>query len=175
MMTTGTILGPLRVVACNGTYQDPALDVDRFTAEMASQYIRTADPSVLPMREGVKPQVFTLARLPATYLASLSALATLEKRRIAALLGALRSVGVDGEPPVIEVLPPNPKPPEGSRWVGAVVDGCLVAPPEIVQEIADLYGYETVMQLGHWALEHARLPRAARGPFSWWGGAAPSR
>lgn len=169
----GGLLGPLKVIACNGRYCDPAVQQEGFSQELATKYIRTADASVLPLREGAKPVLFHLHRLPASYLAVVTSLATVDRQRIAALLGSLRLAGREGETPLIEVLPPKPAPPEGARWVGTITDGCLVAPTELVQEIADEYGYETVQQLGHWALEHAQLPRSARGPFSWWGSAAP--
>lgn len=172
----GTVLlGPLRVVACNGTYVDPAVDEARFTKDVASQYIRTLDLSTLPLAEGRKPVLFTLARLPVSYLSVISAMATEDRRRVAALLGSLRSVGREGDQPLAEVLPPTPKPPEGSPWVGAVVDGCLVAPAELAQWVADEFGFETVQQLGQQALDFARLPKAARGPFCWWGGAGARR
>jgi hypothetical protein len=43
----------------------------------------------------------------------------------------------------------------------------------VIDKIADLFGYETVQEIGGVAFERARLPRAARGPFCYLGGSAP--
>jgi hypothetical protein len=173
----GSLLGPLKVIACNGSYQDPAVDADptQLTVDVFSRYIRTADPDVLPIRHGCRPTTFELHRLPVQYLALLSSYTTPERQKVAALLGSLRRVVAEGAPPLVEVLPPRPAPPEGSRWVGEMVEGCIVAPAALAQELCDTYTYETVLQLGHWALEFSRLRKGDRGPFSWWGTLAARR
>lgn len=170
----GEILGTRAVVLYNDTFADPAIDLESIRESKATPppdvaYWRSADPSTLPMKDGQKPVFFTLARMPASYLATIMGDANIERRRMLAVLGSLRSVGREGEPPIIEVLPPRPAPPEGSRFVGTIEAGALVAPAELLQELVDLYGYESAQQLGAWAIDMARLPKDSRGPFSYWG------
>lgn len=172
----GEILGALRIILCNDTYADPA--IDRKKADEPSEgpgsgsamvrYWTSGDASLLPLKPDARPVYITIARLPALYLAALMTDTNVERRKMRALLGAFRSAGVEGEKPLLEVLPPSPEPPEGSPFVGTMQDGTLVAPATLVQEIVDRWGYESAQQIGQWALDHARLPKEKRGFLGFW-------
>ena len=167
-MTPQNPLDCLEIVATNYVWCDPAIAVDRTEGEAPHseelvQYRRTRDLSVLPKREGVSPTLFVLKPIPARVLSGIYSPAISPATRNA--LCFLRSCHL--------VKLPDGQALEPSRY-DTLGDGSgKIAKEDWIDKIADLFGYETVQEIGGVAFERARLPRAARGPFCFLGGSAP--
>lgn len=172
----GGLLGPLRVVLCNGTYVDPAVDLAKLNADpsVMAALVEFPDVSRLPLKEGGKPMVWTLDRLTVGALSTINTLRSngeaTDRMRSLALLSSLRSASIEGEPPVVEVLQPGSKDEREGVFVGHMRDGMLTAPQEALEFIRDRWGWESVCQIGQHALDFARLPRGARSGFRYWAG-----
>lgn len=167
----------LKVVRVNPTDQDEALDVDAMMGPAKDgaplrQYIQTRDPECLKFQKDQNPVWFTVARLPAAFIADvLDGVFPLAARRMLAFRAAVHEVQLaNGEHLKVHRKGTAP---EGADFIGTDGDhGVTVAPVNFVQEVADRYGAETVQELGQVALDFARLPRGKRGPFTSWAGSA---
>jgi hypothetical protein len=174
-----------RVLRCNQSDPDPAIDVVAMTAKpstsadgaelqvstpvppsILAQYIQTRDEELLKLLEGATPCWFHLKRLPAAFLASvIDSLLNRSEQRIMAVRAGLHRV----EDPSGALSVVGPK--EKGEFVASKGDhGTLIAPPAWAQELADRYGAETVQEMGELVLTHSRLRRGAKGPFGYWGG-----
>jgi hypothetical protein len=170
---TSPLSTTIRVVRLSPLCPDEAIDADAMTADVVDgrnallRYLQSRDESLLRVREGMAPTWFVVRRLPASYLAAvLDAVQPVAARRVMALRAAVHAV--EG-PEAVAVLPPGGR----GVYVASQADyGVTLAPEEWVQEIADRYGADAVQELGEIALTLSRLPKAARGPFGWWGGTA---
>lgn len=163
-----------RCVRINSTSPDPALDVAAMgapaegdTVSRAARYIMARDEALLVFRsEAPSPVWFNLRRLSAAWMTDiLDGLFSASAQRVLAFRAACHSV--DGPEP-LTVAAHGAK---GARFAaGEPNHGVSLAPEEWVQEVADLYGLETVHEIGRVAIDFSRLPRGARGPFGYWGG-----
>lgn len=173
-----TPLAPtFRVVRTNATDPDPSLSQENTSenVERYATYQRTRDPEALPSQvDGIEPTWFVLRRLPAAYLTSvIDAIYPPSAQREHALRAALLRVELPGEAALARAPTGSPK--AAPFQVREAVHGVLLAGDDWVQEIADRYGAETIQELGQVALDHARLPRGRRGPFSSWAGTVAGR
>jgi hypothetical protein len=155
-------IAPLDVLATNAHFSDPA--IDHATAddgptgeERLEAYRRSRDPKELSFLPGLEPHRFRAKPLPAVFAASVLEGMVPSARNALAFATACHEV----------VLP------DGAtlrpRSVKASSHGTRCSDDEWVNTIAERFGLETVYEVGRVAYERARLPRGARGPFSWWG------
>lgn len=166
-----------RVVRTNNTDRDPAIDVvanaaaplDADGRSPFGRYIQSRDEADILLREGVVPAWFNLRRLPAAWIAEMiDPLFIIAQQRIMAVRAGCPRVD-DPDGPIEITQPADVKP--GSRFPALEhKHGVVLAPVEWVQELADRYGSETVQEMGQVILDHSRLPKGRRGPFSFWGG-----
>jgi hypothetical protein len=167
-------LAPLKVVRCSPSCPDPALDtsVDEETGRPRSDlraYIQTRDASVLAFKADVAPTWFHVKRLPEAWLAEvLDTVHPLAAQRRAAFRAAVHLIETSEGP--LKVTPQK-QGDKTSQYVAHRADhGVEMAPSDFVQEVADRFGAEVIQEMGAVALDFARLPRSARGPFSLWDG-----
>jgi hypothetical protein len=168
----------LRCVRLNPTSTDPALDVAAMSApaegdtvSRAGRYVMTRDESLLVFRADAPPPTwFNLRRLSAAWMTDiLDGLFSASSQRVLAFRAACHSIEA-AEP--LSVASHGTK---SARFVaGDANHGVSLAPEEWVQEIAEIYGLETVHEIGRVAIDFSRLPRGARGPFGFWGGSVAS-
>lgn len=164
----------LRCVRINSTSPDPALDVSAMSAaaegatvSRAARYIMTRDEAMLAFRADAPPPVwFNMRRLSAAWMTDvLDGLFSASAQRVLAFRAACHSIEA---PEPLTVAAHGTK---GARFVaGESNHGVSLAPEEWVQEVAEIYGLETVHEVGRVAIDFSRLPRGARGPFGFWGG-----
>lgn len=155
----------IRVVRCNATCPDEAIDVTAMGDDLAT-YIRTRDEALLKFRDGMKPTWFTVRRLPAAFFRVLDREPYPVARNQLAFRAAVHAIEAEGEQ--LATVPARD---------AQVVDrfGCVkaeggidLAPEAWVDEIGDRWGLETVHEIGQVGVDFSRLPKAARGPFSLW-------
>lgn len=167
-----------RFIRCSPAVPEEAVDLDAMREaddeegkplRKLVEYFKTRDESLLAFREGATPTWFVARRLPAAFLAGVvDALHNPADRRIMAVRAGIHTL--EGATSM-RVVPPGQK----GVYVAAKADcGVTLAPDEWVQELADLFGADTLAELGEVVLTFSRLPRGARGPFGWWGGTALS-
>lgn len=158
----------LKVVRCSLPGHEPAIDAAR--TDLA-KYLRTRDPGELHFTDGATPTWFVLRRLPAAFVAGvLDAVSPPAYQQLTALRASLHTIEV-GPGETLRVVPPG----EAGAFVATKADfGVTMAPESWVQEIADRWGAGVVAEMGHLALQLARLPKGSAGPFGWWGGTALS-
>lgn len=155
--------GPIYAVACNGMFFDPAIDVDNpemmtpSEAAMVAEYIKTRDLNVLRFKDGVKPNLFRIARLPrrsAEYMRSLP------NRRSAALMAFAYSVHYVLCSDNTEVKLQNSE-------LTSLPDKAVAPKDEEAwyARVGDVFGNDTLVEMGEVAMQLSALPRAARGPF----------
>lgn len=172
-------LAPLRVVRVNPTDADPALadDTDR---EALVKYIRTRDTEVLKFKDGANPVYFSVLRLPQAFLTDvLDAVYPLAARRLLAFRAAVHRLEDNSGPVDYDgahlVCHPEKTAPKNAAFVATDGEhGTDIAPISFAQAVADLYGAETIQEIGQVALDFARLPRGKRGPFTSWAGSVAS-
>lgn len=166
-----------RVIRVNDTDRDPAFDMDKNNASADDEngrrplgrYMHTRDEKDLVLREGIVPCWFNMRRLPAAWIAEvIDPLFTISHQRQMALRGALHRV--EDPSGTFETTPSATATAKSEFACVAHKYGVELAPVEWLQELADRYGTETLQELGQVALDHARLPKGRRGPFSFWGG-----
>ena len=168
----------LRCIRINPTDPDEALDpaamakpLDGEAVSRGARYMLTRDEKYLAFREGASPVWFNLRRLSAAWMVDvLDGLFGAPQQRMLAFRAACHAIEAPGEPLVV-----SPAGSKGARFVAAEPNhGVSLAPEEWVQEVADRFGLETVQEMGRVAIDLSRLPRAARGPFGYWGGSVAS-
>lgn len=168
----------LRCVRLNPSSPDEALDAaamakpaDGDTMSRGARYMLTRDESMLVFREAMTPTWFHLRRLSAAWMVDvLDGLFSAPAQRLLAFRASCHAVEGAGEP--LTVAPAGSK---GARFVATEPNhGVSLAPEEWVQEIVDRFGLETVQEMGRVAIDLSRLPKAARGPFGYWGGSVAS-
>ncbi len=147
-------IAPLDVLATNGMFRDPAL-ADLSEAEL-DDYRRTRDLEAVQARLKGEPTRFIVRRLPPSVIIAMEGMGG-AARLFQALLFAVHCVRLpDGAE-----LCPDPKTmkpgPNGTRY----------APDEWFDQLATRFGIETCYEVGRVAFEWARLPGAAKGPFSY--------
>lgn len=166
-----------RVVRTNNTDRDPAFDLaanvaaplDAEGRSPFGRYIQTRDEHDLLLRDGATWCWFLLRRLPAAWVAEqVDPLFVVAQQRIMAVRAGLHRVEDPAGP--IEVTEPADVKPGSPFSCVEHKHGVTLAPVEWVQELADRYGAETVQEMGQVILDHSRLPKGRRGPFSFWGG-----
>lgn len=163
-------LKPLRAARCNDTDCDPAIDAEAMDQEAMRRYLLTRDEQALSIKQGAVPAWFTIDRLPSAYLLEvLDALAP-TIRQVLAFRAACHRIEPPGEEPLVAYTEASA--PSGARYICKRMDrGIDQAPDSWVQEVSDRYSSETVREMGQVALDLARLPKATRRGFRWWGGA----
>ncbi len=163
-----------RCIRMNTTSPDPALDaaamalpVEGETISRLGRYMTTRDESLLVFRaDGPKPTWFNLRRLSAAWMTDiLDGLFSASSQRVLAFRAACHSI--EAAEPLV-VAPHGTK--EARFVAGESNHGVPLAPDAWVQEVAELYGLETIHEIGRVAIDFSRLPRGARGPFGYWGG-----
>lgn len=168
----------LRVLRINPTCPDDALDAPAMvkplegdTLMRQARYLQTRDEKYLALREGVAPTWFHLRRLPAAWMVDvLDGLFGAPAQRLLAFRASCHAVEAQGEP--LSVAQAGTK---GAQFVASEPNhGVSLAPEEWAQEVVDRWGLETVQEMGRVAIDLSRLPRAARGPFGYWGGSVAS-
>lgn len=177
MNSTSPLDPTLRVIRCNPTDPDPALDpsgtpenIERFRA-----YINSRDPAVAPLIEGVAPTWFVVKRLPAAYLTSvLDAIYPVSAQREHAVRAAIHRIELPGEAALS--VTPKKGASQGTPFLSIdAKHGVQLAGDDWVQEIADRFGAETIQELGAVAIDVSRLPRGRQGPFTLWRGTVADR
>lgn len=147
-------IAPLDVLATNETFRDPALS-DLSDAEL-EQYRKDRDLAAIKDRLSGAPTAFVVKRLPPTAAVTLDSMAG-HMRLFTAFVLAVHEVRLpDGA-----VLKPEPK------KMRAGMNGTQIAPDEWFNDVADRFGVDTCYEIARVAHEWARLPRAARGPFTY--------
>lgn len=170
-------LKTLRVIRVNPTDPDPAIDHEKTDFR---RYVTTREEDALAFKEGASPVRFDVKRLPAAFCTDvLDAVYPIASRRLLAFRAAVHRVE-DANGPVQAdehalVVYDEKSAPKGAAFVARDGEhGTDIAPGTFAQAVADLYGAETIQELGQVALDFARLPRGKRGPFSSWGGSVAS-
>ncbi len=162
-----------RCIRMNSTCPDPALDgptmmapAEGDTMSRLGRYMNTRDESLLVFRPEAKPVWFNLRRLSAAWMTDiLDGLFSASAQRVLAFRAACHSIEA---PEPLTVAAHGTK---GALYVASEPNhGVALAPDAWVQEVAELYGLETVHEIGRVAIDFSRLPRGARGPFVYWGG-----
>lgn len=150
----------VKVIRCNSTDPDPALDLEQPRA--VGEYAVSRDSEKAPLREGVEPCWLYVRRLPAAWMATvLDGVFPLAARRVLAFRAAVQRVEPPGDAAMV-------------AEVEAAQLGVQLAKEAWVQEVADRFGSEVLQELGQVAMDLSRLPRGKRGPFSYWGGTVAS-
>lgn len=162
----------------NSSSPDPALDAEAMKSpaegdamSRLGRYMLTRDEALLAFRSDAPPPVwFNLRRLSAAWMTDiLDGLFSASAQRVLAFRAACHSI--ESSPPLV-VSPHGTK--DALYVAGEPNHGVSLAPDAWVQEVADLYGLETVHEVGRVAIDFSRLPRGARGPFAYWGGSVAS-
>ena len=154
-------IAPLDVYATNAADCDPAIDdadaADGPSAEdRLDAYRKTRDPAALVLRAGASPTRFVVRGMSAMFVQSVLASLPAQPRNALAFACACHEVVLpDGA-----VLKP--------RSLKAAAHGARCSEDEWLDVIAQRFGVATVDEIGRVAYERARLPRDARGPFSFW-------
>lgn len=158
----------LRVVRCNPTDPDPALDQSTTpeNIERIRGYVRERDPDKVPLREGETATWFVLRRLPAAYLSSvLDAIYPVASQREHAVRASCHRVELPGGEALVCSAD------KGALWPAReAAHGVTLASAEWIQELVDRWGAELIQELGSVVVDLSRLPRGRRGPFSSWHG-----
>jgi hypothetical protein len=167
-------LPPFRVLRFNPTDPDPAIDTDKSnlrgyitTREMEGNVVLVPDSN---------PVFFSVDRLPQAFLTDvLDAVFPLAARRLLAFRAAVHRVEDNNGPVVFDdvqlVAYTEKLAPKKAAYVCRDGEhGTDIAPVAFAQAVGDLYGAETIQELGQVALDFARLPRGKRGPFTSWAG-----
>jgi hypothetical protein len=177
-------LTPKRVLRFNPTDPDPAIDTEKTDLRA---YITTRELDGVVFVPDSNPVYFNVDRLPQAFLTDvLDAVFPLAARRLLAFRAAVHRVE-DGNGPVASMGdsgnqdgPPlvaytEKLAPKGAAFVCRDGEhGTDVAPVAFAQAVGDLYGAETIQELGQVALDFARLPRGKKGPFTSWAGSVAS-
>lgn len=168
----------LRCVRINPTSTDPSLDAAAMAAKAEGEtvsrlarYLSTRDEALLVFaKDAPAPVWFNLRRLSAAWMTDiLDGLFSPAAQRVLAFRAACHSI--DSSPPLVVAAHGT----KGAQYVaGEANHGVSLAPEEWVEEVAQLYGLETVHEIGRVAIDFSRLPRGARGPFGYWGGSVAS-
>ena len=163
-----------RCVRINPTCPDPAIDAAAMAAvaegdavSRLGRYLSTRDEALLAFRaDAPSPAWFNLRRLSAAWMTDiLDGLFSASAQRVLAFRAACHSIEA---PEPLTVAAHGTK---GALYVASEPNhGVALAPDAWVQEVAELYGLETVHEIGRVAIDFSRLPRGARGPFVYWGG-----
>ncbi len=173
-------LVPLRVVRCNPTDPDHAIDIKNPDTQLG-KYVVTRDVENLRFLPDTNPTWFNVERLPQAFLTDvLDSVYPIAARRLLAFRAAIHVI--DGPNGVYvtaddERLQAHPKgsAPKGAAFVCTEGDhGTDIAPLDFAQTITDEFGAEVIQELGQVAIDFARLPRKQKGPFSLWGGSVAS-
>jgi len=176
-MSSTTLAPVLPVVRCNPTDPDLSLRATGATDEetvdlqkRALEYIKTRDPDLFPVREGMTPTWFRVKRLPAAFFTGVLAnVYPVEQRRHVAFQAACHQIDVtEGTPLLAE------KGEKAQFKLSMASYGVEMAGDDWCQEVADRFGLETLQEIGQVALDLCRLPKGKRGPFSYWGGTVAS-
>lgn len=155
-------IGPIDVIATNSMFSDPAIDHgtgdDGVTGEERLEaYRRTRDLADLRLVAGVEPHRFRAKPLPGVFAQSVLAGMVAPARNALAFATACHEIVL----PTGAVLRP--------KSVKTSSHGTRCSDDAWVNDMIDRFGAETIEEVGRVAYERARLPRDARGPFSWWG------
>lgn len=135
---------------------DPAIDIDAPGASAAlSAYQRSRseeDRAKLPLRAGMRPALFTIARLSQSSMRFVMAGAnTLEQAQQAVLVGCHRFTMPDGT--------------EHRAAVTAAGGNIALAEREWLDVIADEFGASAIVELGTAILQWTQAPKRALTPF----------
>lgn len=175
-------LKPLRVVRVNPTCYDPSLAED-MPHDALRQYVLTREEKHLKFAPDGNPVWFNLNRLPQAFLTDvLDAVYPVAARRLVAFRAACHLIESNGGPVSdeetgrrLQVYSAKLAPRESQGFVATDADhGVDMAPLEYAQLVADLYGAETIQEMGQLAMDFARLPRGKAGPFGSWAGSVAS-
>ena len=184
-MTKPSALALMKVVRCSSSCPEPAIDNGTDPEPAGSdgepgasvprsklaEYITTRDLSCLRFREGMAPVFFHIKRLPESWLAEvLDTVHPLAAQRRAAFRAAVHHIEAESDRGPLKVTPHKSRE-KGSIYVAQPASfGVEMAPSDFMQDVVDLFGAEVVQEMGSVAIDHARLARGARGPFSLWDG-----
>lgn len=167
-----TVDKPIRVASLSHYSPDPALDIDSMTGKTEDdssfyfKYALTRDEKYLIVNEGKKPIWFYLKRLSAAYVSCvLNNIPTEAGQRYTALKASI--VMVEDENNGDMILSP-PKSEGKFEYINSEY-GSTIAPESFMQELVDRYGSDCLQEIGNVALTMTRLPKAAKGPFGYWG------
>jgi hypothetical protein len=144
---------PFEIVCFNEMWSDPAFALSPAEVEA---YRKTRDlAAILPkLKEGARPTLFRLERLPASVLPAWEGLGVAMAYARAFSLACHWVVPADGpamEPDRAKVVPQD--------------KGLAQADDEWFDRVAKKYGIATCYEIGRVAYHLARLPEGARGPF----------
>ena len=167
----------LRVIRCNATDPDPALNQSVAPENIAQvqEYLRARDTEKAPLAEGIAPTWFVVKRLPAAYLTSvLEGIYPEAARREHAVRAAVHRVELPGEAALSTT--PQKTAAKGTPFLTReAAHGVSLAGDDWIQELVDRFGAETIQELGTVAIDLCRLPKGRRGPFSLWLGTSAGR
>ena len=173
-------IATLRVVRVNPACPEECIEATA-NKEQIAEYIRTRDPEALVFPPEYSAIVFEVLRLPQPFVADvLSGIHPYDSRRLLAFRAAVHNVFVgkldstelakDSEGNLL-VCKDKKSSGKNAAFVSADGDhGTDIAPLSFVQAIANLYGYDTIMELGQVAIDFAKLPDGKKGPFTLWVG-----
>lgn len=159
-----TTLAPLEILATNEMFTDPAIDmsdpddpsVGPSAEDRLAEYRRTRDMSALALKPDVAPTVFVCKRLqPVLAARALDTVTQAHARLNAFIFGCheIRTPDVVMKPKKLAASAFGASTPaDENEWVNAV---------------AARFGLSTIHEIGQVIYERARLPEAAKGPFSY--------
>lgn len=143
----------LVAVRINSMTPDPAIDPKK---SRLSEYRKTRALEHIAFREGQKPALFTLSPVSVTW--AMGFIYGPDRGENDRYVIAFRASCHRIEQPDGTVLTPDD--------VEEIEDGkTQSASFEWVVKVAELYGFDTVWEMGRLALLRVRLPRGAAGPF----------
>jgi hypothetical protein len=180
-MTAQNPLGALRALATNETWFDAAIDMsepgpvpDDTPPDQAplgadarvTRYRETRERDALILLPHVKPTEFVLEPIPAMYLAEHIDTLPFTAALTAAFIASCRMVVLPAGDPL------RPQTPVRPRAYGAMIPE---DPKAWVECIRKRFGMPTLYEMGSVALQWAKLPDGAKGPFSCAVGQGPRR
>lgn len=145
-------------VVCTGLFHQRAFDeaID-FEATSVMAYRLSRDFGELKFKEGAKPTVFVVQKLPRALLRGpLAHTENLPEKRLLAFKLACHRI----ELPDGNVMSPQDK------WCEKGISGTTVASDEWADLVADKFSQDTIDEIGLVAIDFARLAKDAAGPFS---------
>lgn len=162
---SATTLAPLELLATNEMFCDPAIDMSDpdspesgpSAEDRLSEYRRTREMAALVMRSDATPTVFVCKRLQPVLAARALDTVSTAHARINAFVFGCHEIRL----PSGEIMKPR-KLNASAYGASAPVDEA-----EWINAVATRFGLATVHEIGQVIYERARLPEAAKGPFSY--------
>jgi hypothetical protein len=158
-MSDSSLLSVRKVVRVNKQNPDPSLDLAVMDVDA---YAMTRNQDLIVMKEGERPDLFVIGRIPGSILMLLkhNGKSLSENALLGFRVACHRVELANGD-----IL-------EASDFIKEKIGSKIVhtAKEDWFDTVLDRFGYDTILEMGQVAIDHAGLPLGADGPFLCWVG-----